>query len=185
MRSGNFLYMSRLAKQPIEIPSGVTVTFTVPTMTVKGPKGELKRDFRDEISIVVGDKDITITPNGNSVFIRSLLGTYGSHIRNMMVGVTEGYKKDLEVEGVGYRWALSGKKIEMQLGFSHPVIMEVPEGIDVSIEKSTMSVSGIDKEAVGSFAAKVRSQKKPEPYKGKGIRYVGEYIRRKQGKKAV
>lgn len=154
-------------------------------MTVKGPKGELTRSFRDEIAIAVAEKDITVTIAKENKFAKALVGTYASHIKNMIEGVTNGYEKNLEVEGVGFRWEVKGSDIHMQLGFSHPVVMSIPEGVEVKTEANKMSISGIDKELVGAFAAKVRAVKKPEPYKGKGIRYQGEYIRRKQGKRAV
>jgi len=178
--------MSRLGKQPITIPSGVEVSKDGITVTVKGPKGTLTRDFpKKDVAIEVTAEGIATEPANDSVFARSLWGTYASHLRNMIVGVTEGYQKNLELEGVGFRWALSGTNLEMQLGFSHPVIMTVPEGLEVNVEKNKMSVAGIDKEAVTAFAAKIRAKKKPEPYKGKGIRYQGEEVRRKQGKKSV
>jgi large subunit ribosomal protein L6 len=177
--------MSRLAKQPIEIPEKVTVTKDGKTITVKGPKGELTRDFRDEVTIEVGEKEITLTLPKSTMFTQSLWGTYSSHLRNMMHGVTEGYEKKLIIEGVGFKANLSGKTIEMSLGFSHTVKIDVPEGLDVKVEKNEIVVAGIDKEAVGSFAASVRAKKKPEPYKGKGIRYHDEVIRRKEGKKTV
>lgn len=178
--------MSRLGKQPIAIPSGVEIKKEGTLLTVKGPKGTLSREFpKPDVSVDITEEGVSIEPKNNSVFARSLWGTYASHVRNLIIGVTEGYQKNLELEGVGYRWALAGDKIEMQLGFSHPVIMEIPEGIQVTIEKNKLSVVGIDKELVNSFAAKIRLKKKPEPYKGKGIRYQGEEVRRKQGKKSV
>jgi large subunit ribosomal protein L6 len=178
--------MSRLAKNPIAIPSGVTVIIEDGVVTVKGTKGQLTREYKtDQVEIKLEGDTVVLTHLKDSLFSRSLWGTYASHITNMFVGVTEGYMKKLQVEGVGYRWVLAGKKIEMQLGFSHPVVMEIPEGLEVVIEKSNLSVSGIDKEKVGLFTANIRAKKKPEPYKGKGIRYEGEIVRRKQGKKTV
>jgi len=178
--------MSRLGKQPITIPAGVTVTLVENTLTVKGPKGELVRDFKTNlIAITVDASEIKLLPVGGDKLSQALWGTYASHVINMIVGVTEGYVKVLEIEGVGYRWEVSGDKITMQVGFSHPVVITVPEGITAVAEKSQLTISGFDKELVGSFASDVRSQKKPEPYKGKGIRYQGEYIRRKQGKKTA
>ncbi|MFT7557725.1 MAG: large subunit ribosomal protein L6 [Planctomycetota bacterium] len=178
--------MSRLAKNPIAIPAGITLTIADGVVTVKGPKGELTRSYKTEIiEITQVESTVVLTLLRENLLARSLWGTYASHITNMFMGVTEGYIKKLIVEGVGFRWALSGKTLEMQLGFSHPVHMDVPEGLDIVIEKSTLSVSGIDKEKVGLFAANIRAKKKPEPYKGKGIRYAGEIIRRKQGKKTV
>jgi len=180
--------MSRLSKEPTKIPAGVTITLDEKgTMIVKGPKGELTRSFKlDVIKVTVGGDTVAFAPVKETIFSKALVGTYAAHVRNMIVGVTEGYVKKLEVEGVGYRWEMKGKKLVMQLGFSHPVEVEIPEEIKVEVGSQTeMTISGIDKELVGQFAAKVRSQKKPEPYKGKGIRYEGEYIRRKQGKRAV
>lgn len=179
--------MSRLGKRPIHIPSGVSVEKgDKMVFTVKGPKGLLVRAFDNKaVSVEVNSEGILVSPNEDSVFARSLWGTYASHISNMIKGVTEGYRVVLELEGVGYRWSVAGNDIEMQLGFSHPVKMPIPAGIEVTVEKNKMSISGIDKELVTSFASQIRTKKKPEPYKGKGIRYQGEVIRRKQGKKSV
>jgi len=177
--------MSRLGKNPIEIPAGVTVTIADNTVTVKGPKGELVRAFRPEISITQGDNTLTLTPNGDNVFIRSLWGTIGSHLRNMMNGVLTGFEKKLILEGVGFKSAVSGNSLDLALGFSHPVKVPIPAGLTVTAEKNIISMSGIDKELVGQFSAYVRSLKKPEPYKGKGFRYDTEVIRRKQGKKSA
>ena len=178
--------MSRLGKQPITIPTGVTVTLEGTTVSVKGPKGSLAREFKTNlIAIVIDGSEITLAPVGTDKLSEGLWGTYASHIINMITGVTDGYSKALEIEGVGYRWEVKGSEIHMQVGFSHPVVMAIPEGITAIAEKQQMTISGFDKELVGSFTADVRSQKKPEPYKGKGIRYKGEYIRRKQGKKTA
>ncbi len=177
--------MSRLAKNPIEILAGVTVTVSKDTVTITGPKGELSKTFRPEISIAVIDNTVVLTPNGDNVFIRSLWGTVASHIKNMMEGVTQGFNRKLILEGVGFKSAVSGKSLDLALGFSHPVKLEIPEGLTVTAEKNIISISGIDKESVGQFSAYVRSLKKPEPYKGKGFRYDDEVIRRKQGKKSA
>ena len=177
--------MSRLGKTPIALPSGVTATKDGNTVTVKGPKGTLTRDFTDVVAIAIENNEITTTPTNEERLTMSLWGTYASHLRNMVVGVTEGFKKQLELQGVGFRWAVAGNALEMQLGFSHPVKMDIPEGVEVVIEKNIMTITGINKEVVGAFAADIRAKKKPEPYKGKGIRYVGEEVRRKQGKKSV
>lgn len=183
-KSGN--YMSRLAKNPIEITAGVTVTVDKNTVTVKGAKGELVRTFHPRIAIEVKDNTIILQKLGaDDVFVRSLWGTVGSHVRNMMEGVTTGYSKKLILEGVGYKSAVAGKSLDLALGFSHPVKVEIPEGLTVTAEKNIISISGIDKESVGQFSAYVRSLKKPEPYKGKGFRYDDEVIRRKQGKKSA
>jgi large subunit ribosomal protein L6 len=177
--------MSRLAKKPTTILSGVTVSVLNQILSVSGPKGQLTIEMRPIISAEVTAEGVVFTKQEESVFSRALWGTYAAHLRNMMEGVTIGFTKVLEVEGVGYRWALSGSNVEMQLGFSHPVIVAIPEGLTVTTEKNTMTIMGIDKEKVGQFAASIRSLKKPEPYKGKGIRYQGEIIRRKDGKKGA
>lgn len=178
--------MSRLAKKPILIPEKTDVTQNGTILTVKGPKGELSKDFsRPNVLIEIKDGEVVLTPKNETQFSRALWGTYASHVINMIQGVTNGYEKKLVVEGVGFKVNMSGDKLEMALGFSHPVIVEVPKELNVSVEKNTIIIQGIDKELVGSFAADVRAKKKPEPYKGKGIRYEGEIIRRKQGKKSV
>jgi large subunit ribosomal protein L6 len=177
--------MSRLAKTPIEILAGVTVTVSGNTVTIKGAKGELSKTFSPEVTAAVVDNTIILTPHGNNVFVRSLWGTVGSHVRNMMEGVTKGYEKKLILEGVGYKSAVVGNVLDLALGFSHPVKIEIPSGLTVTAEKNLISISGIDKEMVGQFSAYVRSLKKPEPYKGKGFRYDDEVIRRKQGKKSA
>jgi len=183
LKSGN--YMSRLAKKPIELPAGVTASMDHKTLTITGPKGSLSKDFRSEISIKLGDSTIEVTLKGTDVFARSLLGTYASHIKNMIAGVTEGYEKKLILEGVGFKSAVSGNILDLALGFSHPVKVEIPAGITATADKNIITITGIDKETVGQFSAHVRSLKKPEPYKGKGFRYDGEVIRRKQGKKSA
>ncbi len=178
--------MSRLAKKPIVIPEKVEVTIDGVTVSVKGPKGELTRDFKmDIIGLEKTEEGIVVTQKENSTFGQSLLGTYASHVRNMIEGVTNGYEKKLILEGVGFRVAVVGKNLDMSLGFSHPVSVEIPEVLTVIVEKNNVTVQGIDKEVVGSFTAMVRSLKKPEPYKGKGFRYHDEVILRKQGKKAA
>lgn len=177
--------MSRLGKNPIEITSGATVVVSGDTVTISGPKGEMVRTFRPEILIEVKENTLVLTPQGDNVFIRSLWGTVGSHVRNMMEGVTKGFEKKLILEGVGFKSAVAGSSLDLALGFSHPVKIPVPEGLTVTADKNIITVSGIDKESVGQFAAYVRSLKKPEPYKGKGFRYDGEVIRRKQGKKSA
>ena len=177
--------MSRLGKQPITIPSGVEAAFTDGVMTVKGPKGTLTQEMRDDVTVTIADGTITLEPANETKEARALWGTYAALARNLITGVTEGFEKKLEIEGVGYRAEAQGQKLVINVGFSHPVEMEVPEGLTAGVEKNVISIAGIDKEAVGQFAANVRKVKKPEPYKGKGIRYQGEYIIRKQGKKAV
>ncbi len=178
--------MSRLAKKGIAIPNGVQCSFEGNVLHVKGPKGELTRPFKlDVIRIDINGDHIDLEKVRDTVFSRALLGTYASHIRNMIQGVTQGFEKKLIVEGIGFRSEVKGKELHLALGFSHPVIMEIPEGLTVTAEKNVITVSGIDKEAVTQFAAKIRAKKKPEPYKGKGIRYEGEIIQRKQGKKSA
>ena len=183
-RFSKFGSMSRIGKQTITIPAGVQVSFADGTLTVKGPKGEIVRDVRDEVSLTVADNTITVKPVAKTRLANALWGTYASHAKNMITGVTEGYKKELEVHGIGYRAGMQGKQLELRVGFSHPVLLDVPEGVQVSVKGTTITVEGFDKEVVGAFAATVRQTKKPEPYKGKGIRYVGEVVRRKQGKKS-
>tara|TARA_B100000745_G_C20118621_1_gene382967 strand:- start:11 stop:544 length:534 start_codon:yes stop_codon:yes gene_type:complete len=177
--------MSRLGKQPVTIPNGVEASFADGTLTVKGPKGTLTQEMRDDVTITVADGTITVAPANETKEARALWGTYAALTRNLITGVTEGFEKKLEIEGVGYRAEAQGQKLTVNVGFSHPVLLDVPEGLTATVEKNVITIAGIDKEAVGQFAANVRKVKKPEPYKGKGIRYQGEYIIRKQGKKAV
>ena len=177
--------MSRLGKQPVTIPSGVEATFADGVLTVKGPKGTLTQEMRDDVTVEIADGSITLAPANDSKEAQALWGTYAALARNLVTGVTEGFSKILEIEGVGYRMEVQGQKLTLSVGFSHPVILDIPEGMAVEIEKNVATVTGIDKHAVGQFAANIRKVKPPEPYKGKGIRYQGEYVIRKQGKKAV
>ena len=177
--------MSRIGKQEILIPQGVEVTKNGVALSVKGPKGSLSKVFRDDITITIEGGKITLNPKRNDKFSRSLWGTYASHIKNMIHGVETPYQKKLILEGVGFKSEVKGKEFVFALGFSHPVVVKIPEGITATAEKNNITISGIDKELVGSFASSVRALKKPEPYKGKGMRYEGEIIRRKQGKKTV
>lgn len=177
--------MSRIGKNPITIPEKTDVSVANSTVTVKGPLGELTKSVHEAVDVAVEGKEVKVSPKNNSKLSRSLWGTFASHVQNMIKGVNEKYSKQLEVRGVGYKVELSGKDLKLNVGFSHPVIVQVPEGIEASVEKTTITVSGIDKEKVGQFAAEVRAIRKPEPYKGKGIRYVDEYVREKQGKKGV
>ncbi len=177
--------MSRIAKKPIVIPSGVTVLVSGTTISVKGKGGELKRTFRPIIGITIEGTNITLAPKAETRLSKPLLGTYASHLKNMIAGVQKPYMKTLLIEGVGYRATVQGTKLLLNVGFSHPVELAIPAGITMTSEKGVMTVSGIDKEAVGQFAAVIRSKKPPEPYKGKGIRYSDEVVRRKQGKKVV
>lgn len=177
--------MSRIGIRPIEIPEKTEVTVEGNLITVKGPLGELKRKFNKFVTIEAAEGFVTVKPVDESIESKAFWGTFASHIKNMIKGVNEEYKKELIIEGVGYRAAVQGDKIVLNVGFSHPVELKLPEGVKAEVEKEKISVSGIDKEAVGEFAATIRAQKKPEPYKGKGIRYSDEIIRRKEGKKAV
>ena len=177
--------MSRLGKQPIEIPSGVEASLTDGVLTVKGAKGTLSRPLKDSVSVSIEGNAITLAPAKDNDEARALWGTYASHVNNMIQGVNEGFTKILEIEGVGYRAEAQGNKLVLNVGFSHPVELELPEGVSATVEKNVITVSGHDKEVVGQFAANVRKVRPPEPYKGKGIHYQGEYIIRKQGKKAV
>ncbi len=183
MKFGN--YMSRLAKRPIAIPQSAEITISGGDIRVKGPKGTLTKMGHRFVAIEVGPEGVQITKKGESIEAQAAVGTYASHVRNMMEGVTKGFSKKLLVEGVGFKWDVAGKVLNLSLGFSHPVKMDIPDGLTVVAEKNALTISGFDKELVGQFAANVRALKKPEPYKGKGIRYEGEVIRRKQGKKAA
>jgi len=177
--------MSRLAKRPIAIPAKTEVTVSGGSVNVKGPKGTLQRPLHRLVTIEVGKDGVQVSPKGESLQSRALIGTYASHVKNMMLGVNSGFSKKLFIEGVGYKWDVQGKTLNLALGFSHPVKVAIPEGITVKADKGALDISGFDKELVGQFAADIRAMKKPEPYKGKGIRYDGEIIRRKQGKKAA
>lgn len=177
--------MSRIAKKPILIPEKTDVSYSAGALTVKGPLGEINKTFRPEIGIKVENGQVILTPVRDSLDILALWGTYASHIRNMIDGVNKLYEKKLIVEGIGFKSEVKGKELHLALGFSHPVMRVIPEGLKVTAEKNIITVSGIEVEKVGQFVAQVRSLKKPEPYKGKGIRYSDEVIRRKQGKKSV
>lgn len=177
--------MSRIGKQIITIPSGVTVTVNNGLVSVKGPKGEVTRLFPAAVTITVADGTVTAAvQNPDEKSERSLWGTSGAHLKNMVKGVTEGFTKDLEINGVGYRVAMQGKDLKLEVGYSHPVIFPIPAGITASVEKNQIHLSGFDREALGNVASKLRAVKKPEPYKGKGIKYATETIRRKAGKTA-
>ncbi len=177
--------MSRIAKKPIAIPEKTEVTYSAGIITVKGPLGELKKTFKPEIEVKIENKEVTLTPIRHSLDVMALWGTYGSHLKNMLVGVNTLYQKKLIVEGIGFKSDIKGKELNLALGFSHPVKVMIPDDLKVTAEKNVITIAGIDCESVGQFSAKVRSLKKPEPYKGKGIRYDDEVIRRKQGKKSV
>ena len=177
--------MSRLAKRPIAIPAKAEITVSEAGLVVKGPKGTLTKPVSRFVTIEVGAEGVQVAQKGSTIESRAAVGTYASHVRNMLMGVTEGFSKKLLVEGVGFKWEVQGKTLKLALGFSHPVNVDIPEGLTVVAEKGTLTISGYDKEVVGQFAADIRALKKPEPYKGKGIRYEGEVVRRKQGKKAA
>ena len=177
--------MSRLAKRPIAIPAKAEITVSETGLVVKGPKGTLQKPVSRFVTIEVGPEGVQVSQKGSTLESRAAVGTYASHVRNMLMGVTEGFSKKLLVEGVGFKWEVQGKTLKLALGFSHPVNVDIPEGLTVVAEKGTLTISGYDKEVIGQFAADIRALKKPEPYKGKGIRYDGEVIRRKQGKKAA
>lgn len=177
--------MSRIGKMPVAIPSGVEVKVDGHIVTVKGPKGELTREFSEMMTIKVEGEEVIVERPDDSREAKSLHGLTRTLIHNMVEGVSNGYSKKLELVGVGYRAALKGKDLEIQLGYSHPVIVEAPENITFEVPSQTeIIVSGISKERVGQVAADIRAWRKPEPYKGKGIRYEGEYVRRKLGKAA-
>lgn len=177
--------MSRLAKRPIAVPPQTEITVSGEGVRVKGPKGTLIKQGHRLIAIEVGKEGVQVSTKADSIEARAAVGTYASHVRNMLEGVTKGFSKKLLIEGVGYKWDVQGKMLNLALGFSHPVKMAIPDGLTVTADKGTLNIAGFDKELVGQFAANVRALKKPEPYKGKGIRYEGEVIRRKQGKKAA
>jgi large subunit ribosomal protein L6 len=178
--------MSRVGKAPIELPAGVDVAVDDDVVSVKGPKGDLSETLDPRISTSVDDGVVTLTRVDDERETRALHGLSRALVNNMVIGVTEGYQKELTAVGVGYRAALKGKTLELQVGFSHPVLVEAPDGIEFEVPEPTkIFVRGIDKQLVGQVAANVRAARPPEPYKGKGIRYVDEHVRRKAGKAGV
>lgn len=175
--------MSRIGKQPVVIPSGVTVSIAGQTLKVKGPKGELSLTIHPKVIVTQSEKNLVVSVKNEKVKSeRALWGLFRSLVNNMVEGVTRGFTKTLEINGVGYKAAISGKNLVLNLGYSHPIEMEIPAGLEVKVEKNTITIAGIDRQLVGQFAAVVRSQREPEPYKGKGIKYSDEIIRRKAGK---
>lgn len=177
--------MSRIGKQPIDVPAGVEVTIEELNVIVKGPKGELAQSTSDYVTVKQEEAQVFVERKDDSREARSFQGLYRTLINNMVVGVSAGYSKKLEIVGVGYRAALKGSDLELQLGYSHPVLVKAEGGISFEVPSPTqITVSGIDKQKVGQVAADIRKWRKPEPYKGKGIRYEGEYVRRKLGKAA-
>jgi large subunit ribosomal protein L6 len=177
--------MSRIGKKVISIPSGVEVNYSNGVFSVKGKEGTLVKNFKNNIEITVTPTEVTLSPKVVSLENKALWGTYSSHIQNMVKGVVTPFVKKLILEGIGYKSEVKGSNLVLALGFSHQVIVPIPEGLKVTAEKNLITISGADTETVGSFAAKIRSLKKPEPYKGKGMRYEGEVIKRKQGKKTA
>ena len=176
--------MSRIGKKPVTIPSGVTAQIENGTLTVKGPKGTLTLGTDELVNYKLDDGSVSVTPANDSQSARAHWGLQRTLVSNLVEGVTAGFTKTLVITGVGYRASAQGRKIKLQLGYSHDVDLDVPEGLEVKTpDQTTVEISGIDKQAVGQFAAEVRRWRKPEPYKGKGIRYRGEYIFRKEGKK--
>ena len=178
--------MSRIGKKPIEIPDGVEIKIENRLVKIKGPKGEMSKEIPLDIGIEIKDKEILLNPKRKTKKSGALWGLTRSLLYNDVKGVTEGFEKELELIGIGYRASVEKEKLlVLEVGFSHKVEIEVPEGIDVSVKKNIIAISGIDKQKVGEIAAKIRKVRPPEPYKGKGIRYVGEKVRRKEGKKAA
>ncbi|TDI59663.1 MAG: 50S ribosomal protein L6 [Alphaproteobacteria bacterium] len=176
--------MSRIGKKPVSVPQGVSVDLQGRDLKVKGPKGELEMILVEEVLAKLENDEIIVTPRDNSQRSRSMWGMQRTLIENLIAGVAEGFSRGLEIQGVGYRAAVQGNTLTMQLGFSHEVKMDIPEGIEVKCPTQTeINVSGNSKQRVGQFAAEIREWRKPEPYKGKGIRYKGEYVFRKEGKK--
>jgi len=177
--------MSRIGKKTTLIPNGVTVSAVNGVLTVQGPKATLTRPIHPLVTITVADGAVNVSVQKETVkFERSLWGTFSAHIANMVVGVTTGYKKQLEINGVGYRVAMQGTDLKIDVGFSHPVVYKIPAGITASVEKNVITIEGSDKDLVGQVAAEIRAIRKPEPYKGKGIKHMDEQIRRKAGKTA-
>ena len=176
--------MSRIGKRPVELPSGVEASMSGQTISVKGPKGTRSFKATDDVTLTVGDGSVTVTPRGSSKRARQQWGMSRSMVENLVTGVTTGFKKELEITGVGYRATMQGNVLKLALGYSHDVNFDVPEGVTVTAPKQTeITVEGIDEQRVGQVAANIREWRSPEPYKGKGIRYKGEFIFRKEGKK--
>ena len=176
--------MSRIGKRTVPLPAGVTATTEGQILRVKGPKGELQLQMRDEIAYEIGSDGIVVKPANDTKQARAFWGMQRTLVDNLVTGVTEGFTKTLEITGVGYRAAAQGRNLRLQLGYSHDVNFPVPDGVDIKTpDPNTVEISGIDKQKIGQVAAEIRRWRKPEPYKGKGIKYRGEYIFRKEGKK--
>jgi large subunit ribosomal protein L6 len=175
--------MSRIGKQPVPIPDKVKVDIKDSTVHVEGPKGKVSKTFAPVVKFAVADKKLTVTPTETTRFANAMYGTARSIIAGMVKGVTVGYLKELEIQGVGFKANLKGKQLDLALGFSHPIVMDVPDGIKITVTDGTkLKVEGCDKQLVGAITAEIRSYYPPEPYKGKGVRIVGERVRRKEGK---
>ncbi len=178
--------MSRVGKKPIKIPQGVEIKIEADRVTIKGPKGEISQEIPSGILVEKKENEILLSPKKEAKRMSAMWGLARALLQNHVKGVSEGFEKKLEIRGIGYKAALKDDKtLQLDVGFSHPVILKIPDGIKVSVEKNIIAVSGVDKQKVGEFAAEIRATRKPEPYKGKGIRYLGERVRRKEGKKAV
>ena len=176
--------MSRIGKKAVEVPAGVSVTVSGQNVAVKGPKGELKSALVDQVTARMENGAVDVQPRDNSKLARSCWGMSRTMVQNMIKGVTDGYQKNLEISGVGFRAAVQGKSLQLQLGYSHDVNFPIPQGITITTPKPTeIVITGIDKQQVGQVAAEIRGYRPPEPYKGKGVKYAGEYIFRKEGKK--
>jgi len=176
--------MSRIGGSPITVPDGVSVAIENTQLTAKGSKGELVVELSNDVDVAVADNVVTITPKGKDKQSRAIWGTVRSNINNAVIGVSTGFTRKLEINGVGYRAAMQGNKLSLNLGYSHPVTMAVPAGLTVSVDNNTkIDISGADKQLLGQFAAEVRAKRPPEPFKGKGVKYADEYIVRKEGKK--
>ena len=176
--------MSKIGKNPIILPAGVKVSLDALDVKAEGPKGTLTKSFKGPVSITQEDNTIVVTNNNSSKFSRSMWGTVRQIVNNMVEGVNNGFEKKLQIEGVGYKAAMKGNTLSLSLGHSHPVEVTPEEGISLKVEGNIITVSGIDKERVGKAAAEIRDKRKPDPYKGKGVRYVGEVLKLKEGKKA-
>jgi len=175
--------MSRIGKQPVSIPDKVKVTVNGEKVLVEGPKGKVEKTFAPVVKVTVADKKVTFAPTEETRFAKAMYGTARSVVAGMVKGVVEGYSKDLEIQGVGFKANLKGKQLDLSLGYSHPILMDIPEGIKVTVTDQTkLKVEGADKQLVGKITAEIRGYYPPEPYKGKGVRIVGERVRRKEGK---
>ena len=175
--------MSRIGKQPVSIPDKVKVTVSGEKVLVEGPKGKVEKTFAPAVKVTVADKKVTFAPTEETRFAKAMYGTARSVVAGMVKGVTEGYSKDLEIQGVGFKANLKGKQLDLALGYSHPILMDIPDGIKITVTDQTkLKVEGADKQLVGAITAEIRGYYPPEPYKGKGVRIVGERVRRKEGK---